>query len=129
MNSSRLQSVMQWFKTTDLLEIQYRAGTEGFELRSADASPAIKSGALSNRYVPVCADTVGLFQSNRPGEPKLGQEGLTVREGDLLGLIQTGVGEPHPVLSPCRGRVARAFIEAGQAVEYGQPLFFMEREG
>jgi biotin carboxyl carrier protein len=70
---------------------------------------------------------VGLFQPSAPGRPKLGDEGLSVKEGDALGQVETGAGQPHVVRSPCAGRVARVFVSAGQAVQYGQPLFFLER--
>ncbi len=51
--------------------------------------------------------------------------GRQVAEGDLLGLIEGG-GAPRPVKAPCAGVVARVFIEDGAAVEFGQPLLFLE---
>ena len=127
MNAERLGCVMDWLKTTDLMELRYQDGSGGFELRVAQAAAAPPSAGFSNRYIPVCAPAVGLFQPNEPGHPRLGEEGLAVKEGDVLGLVETGVGRPHIVRAPGAGRVARVFIEGGKAVQYGQPLFFLER--
>jgi len=125
--SSRLQAVMEWLQTTDLAAVSYHNGSFGFELATGQAPAAPPPGIPASRYTPVCAPAVGLFQASAPGAPKLGDEGLTVKEGDALGQIETGAGKPHPVLSPCAGRVARVFVSGGQAVQYGQPLFFLER--
>jgi len=127
MKTPQLKSVMEWLKTTDLVELCYRHGSSGLELRTAQAAAAPPSASFSSRYVPVCAPAVGLFQPNAPGSPRLGEEGLAVKEGDVLGQVETGVGRPHAVRAPCSGRVARVFIEGGKPVQYGQPLFFLER--
>ena len=127
MKASRLQPVMEWIKSTDLAEVVYHDGVSGFDFRTAQDHTPPPPAAFSSRYVPVCACAVGLFQASAPGSPRLGEEGLAVCEGDVLGMVETGVGKPHPVTAPCRGRVARVFIEPGRPVQYGQPLFFLER--
>jgi len=123
----KLQAVMDWLKTTDLVAVSYHAGSFGFELATGPAPAAPPPGVPASRYIPVCAPAVGLFQASAPGRPKLGDEGRAVREGDVLGQVETGAGKPHEVRAPCAGRVARVFIAGGQAVQYGQPLFFLER--
>jgi biotin carboxyl carrier protein len=127
MKSSKLQAVMEWLKTTDLAAVSYHDGSFGFELATGQAPAAPPPGVPAGRYIPVCAAAVGLFQPSAPGQPKLGDEGLSVKEGDPLGQIETGAGKPHVVSAPCSGRVARTFVSGGQAVQYGQPLFFLER--
>ena len=127
MKSSRLQAVMEWLKTTDLAAVSYHDGSFGFELATGQRPAAPPPGVPASRYVPVCAPAVGLFQASAPGRPKLGDEGLSVKEGDALGQIETGASQPHVLRSPCAGRVARVFVSGGQAVQYGQPLFFLER--
>ena len=127
MKSSKLQAVMEWLKTTDLAAVSYHDGSFGFELATGQTPAPPLPGVPASRYVPVCAPAVGLFQASAPGRPKLGDEGLAVKEGDVLGQIETGVGRPHVLRSPCAGRVARVFVSGGQAVQYGQPLFFLER--
>jgi len=118
---------MEWLKATDLATVSYNDGSFGFELTTCPVPAAPPPGLPASRFIPVCALAVGLFQSNAPGQPKLGDEGLSVKEGDALGQIETGAGQPHVVRSPSAGRVARVFVSCGQAVQYGQPLFFLER--
>ncbi len=43
----------------------------------------------------------------------------------MLAVVE-GSGAPRPVKAPCAGRIAKCFAEAGQAVEYGRPLFLLE---
>ena len=126
MNSRQLKDVLDWLKATDLVSVRYHDGSAGFELTLASGAATLPA-APASRYVPVCAQAVGVFQPGAPGRPRLGEEGLAVKEGDVLGQIETGVGRPHEVRAPCSGRVARVFCAAGQAAEYGQPLFFLER--
>jgi biotin carboxyl carrier protein len=127
MNPEQLKDVMDWIRSTDLVTVRYHDGGAGFELALAEPSAAAPAASFASRYVPVCAPAVGLFQPCAPGRPRLGEEGLAVKEGDVLGQIETGVGKPHEVKAPCSGRVARSFISGGQAAQFGQPLFFLER--
>jgi len=53
-------------------------------------------------------------------------EGLSVKEGDRLGYIETFSGA-KPVAAPCGGFVKLVCVEDGKPVNYGQPLFFVER--
>lgn len=128
MNTQRLKPVMDWIRTTDLVEVSYREHNDGFELRT-DQAPSLPAATFPDRFVPVCASSVGIFQPNEPGRPRLGEEGVAVRSGDVLGVIDTGIGHPHLVKAPCPGRVAKIFVEPGRPVQYGQPLFFLERGG
>jgi len=127
LTQDRLQAVLEWIKTTDLAEVAYHDGQGGFELATGRPPAALPATAPSCRYVPVCASSVGLFQASAPGQPRLGEEGFAVKESDVLGRIETGVGQPHEVRAPCAGHVARTFISGGQPVHYGQLLFFLER--
>ncbi|HAM35356.1 MAG TPA: hypothetical protein DEB40_10090 [Elusimicrobia bacterium] len=129
MTPARIGAVMAWIRTTDLVEVRYHDGVSGFELATAEAAPAPPQTAFASRYVPVCASSVGLFQPHAPGHPRLGVEGRAVQAGDILGMVETGIGEAHKVLAPCPGRIARVLIEDGKAVQYGQPLFFLESGG
>jgi biotin carboxyl carrier protein len=44
----------------------------------------------------------------------------------VLGVVVSGSGAAASVKAPCAGRVAKCFADAGQAVEYGRPLFLLE---
>lgn len=126
MKTPELQEVMSWLKTTDLVEVSYREGPEGFALTSSEKPPEPRYPVPASRYEPVCAPAVGMFQWSRPGEPRKAEEGALVREGDVLGVVETGPGKSALVASPRAGRIARVFVEGGSAVEYGRLLFFLE---
>jgi acetyl-CoA carboxylase biotin carboxyl carrier protein len=126
MNASELKEVMDWLKSTDLVEVSYKNGERGFSLATTEAPPAaLPQARFPNRYACVAAQSVGVFQPNALGRSRA-EEGREVAEGDVLGLIDTG-GKEHPaVKAPCKGLVAKVFVEPGQAVQYGQPLFLID---
>ncbi len=126
---AKLLAVTEWMKGTDLAEIAYRKDGAGFSLTAAGAgdparidAPALPSG----RFTPVAAETVGVFQWSEPGKARAADEGSVVAEGDVLGVIVTGSGKAVPVKAAQAGRVSKLFVDAGQAVEYGQPLMLLE---
>ena len=127
MDTAQIRDVLAWMKSTDLVEVAYKSSGEGFALSTADAPAAISGGAMpASRFVPVSAESVGVFQWAEPGKARKAEEGTDVAEGDVLGVIVSGSGAAAPVKAPCAGRVAKCFAEAGEAVEYGRPLFLLE---
>lgn len=126
MNTSEFKGVMEWLKTTDLIEISYKENGRGFSLATPEAPPAaLPEARFPSRYSCVAAQSVGVFQPSALGRPRT-EEGREVAQGDVLGLIDTGGKEHPPVHAPCKGLVAKIFVEPGQAVQYGQPLFLIE---
>lgn len=123
-----LRAVSDWMKTTDLVEVVWKKGEKGFALAGPDGPSAqMAAPALpASRFLPVASEGVGVFQWSEPGKARVAEEGADVAEGAVLGVVTTGSGAAKPVKSPAAGRVAKVFVEAGQAVEYGQPLFLME---
>jgi biotin carboxyl carrier protein len=127
MNTDPIRPVLDWMKATDLVEIVYKKDGKGFALGTADAPAAVPAGSLpGSRFVPVASESVGVFQWAEPGKARKAEEGADVAEGDVLGVVAAGSGALRPVKSPCAGRVAKCFADAGQAVEYGRPLFLIE---
>lgn len=47
--------------------------------------------------------------------------GMTVKKGDVIGMVEA-LGIVTDVTSTVSGEVVETFAQAGQAVEYGQPL-------
>lgn len=129
MDAAPIKAVADWMKTVDLAEVVYRKNGTGFSLTALGAhdpaqlsAPAMPSG----RFIPVASDGVGVFQWNEPGKARKTDEGVEIAVGDLVGVIVTGSGASKPVVAAHAGRVAKIFIDAGQAVEYGQPLLLLE---
>lgn len=123
-----LRDVSDWMKTTDLVEVAWKKGAKGFTLAAPDApSTGFSAPPLpASRFLPVASEGVGVFQFSEPGQARKSDEGAAVAAGDVLGVIVTGSGAQKPVKAASAGRVAKVFVEAGQAVEYGQPLFLVE---
>ncbi|MEK7384122.1 MAG: acetyl-CoA carboxylase biotin carboxyl carrier protein subunit [Elusimicrobiota bacterium] len=127
MNSEQLRTVVDWLKTTDLVEISFRKNGKGFALSTPDSPPRVSEGALPpSRFLPVACESVGVFQWGEPGQARRAEEGSSVAAGAVLGVVVSGSRTSTPVKAPAAGRVAKCFAQAGQAVEYGQPLFLLE---
>jgi biotin carboxyl carrier protein len=126
MKTENLKDVLAWLKTTDLVEVQYKSGAEGFSLATAEAPAAQHYPLPASRFQPVTSPAVGLFQFAALGKAKKAEEGAEIAEGDTLGIVETAKGQSTPVKAPCAGRVAKVFIEGGSPAEYGQVLLFLE---
>ncbi|HEY6234660.1 MAG TPA: biotin/lipoyl-binding protein [Candidatus Elarobacter sp.] len=115
--------------------LRVRDGDTEIELRRAprvDAAAVVPAGAappVAEPEVPaerradlVSSDVVGVVRHVRPPIAE-GQE----LDGDReLASVET-LGIRNPVRSRGGGRVVAVFVTEGQPVEYGQPLFAIER--
>ena len=127
MDTDQIRPVLDWMKTTDLVEAVYKKDGRGFVLGTADAPADVSGGSMpGSRFVPVASESVGVFQWADPGKARKAEDGADVAEGDVLAVVVSGSGASKPVSAPCAGRIAKCFAEAGQAVEYGRPLFLLE---
>jgi acetyl-CoA carboxylase biotin carboxyl carrier protein len=70
----------------------------------------------------ITSDVVGIVRLLRPGVT----EGSEVQSDRELAYVET-LGIRNPVRSRGSGRVSAVFVTEGQPVEYGQPLFSIER--
>jgi acetyl-CoA carboxylase biotin carboxyl carrier protein len=87
---------------------------------SADPDRAAERPA--DRAEVVSSDVVGIVRLMRPAIAE-GQE----LEGDREVAYVETLGIRNPVRSRGGGRVSAVFVSDGQPVEYGQPLFTIER--
>jgi biotin carboxyl carrier protein len=127
MDTAQIRAVLDWMKSTDLVEVAFKRSGHGFALSTTDAPAPFSGGSMpASRFVPVAAESVGVFQWAEPGKARKAEEGTDVAAGDVLGVVVSGSGAAAPVKAPCAGRLAKCFAEAGQAVEYGRPLFLLE---
>lgn len=69
---------------------------------------------------------VGTFLRAPKGRPPMITEGDEVASGDRLGLVEA-MQVPKDVISSVKGRVLKVLVENGRPVEYGQPIFEIER--
>lgn len=126
METERLKSIVAWIKTTDLAELSFKDGGEGFAFSTAQKAAAAPYYFPGPRLTAVVSQSVGLFHWNQLGKSQPFQEGDKVSAGDVLGLIDGGLKKTVPVAAPCAGLLHKISIEAGAPVQFGQPLFFIE---
>ena len=127
MDTKHIRPILDWMKTTDLVEVAYKKGDTVFALSTKEAPGSIPHGEMPmTRFIPVSSETVGVFQWAAPGQARSCEEGRDVAANTALAVVVTGSGAVREVLAPCAGRIVKIFADAGEAVEYGRPLFLIE---
>lgn len=102
-------------------------------LPPAAAQPAsdVQSGEESfddERYITITAPMVGTFyRAPAPDAPPYVEVGDLVEEGQALCIIEA-MKLMNEIESEVRGRVVKILVENAEPVEYGQPLFVLEKE-
>jgi acetyl-CoA carboxylase biotin carboxyl carrier protein len=114
--------------------LRVRDGDIEFELRRAaqpgaaipalvlPAAPDAAEKPSARRDDLVTSDVVGIVRLSRP----VVIEGLDLDGDRELAYVET-LGIRNPVRSRGAGRITAVFVTEGQPVEYGQPLFAIER--
>ncbi|MBI4056461.1 MAG: acetyl-CoA carboxylase biotin carboxyl carrier protein subunit [Elusimicrobia bacterium] len=120
---SLITDIADWMRKTDLVEVAWKKGSKSMAVCLSGSTPS--AHIPSTPSTPVCSPFVGIFHFNRPGEASSVKSGSPVKTGDILGWIDAGPLS-HQILSPSSGKINRLFIEEGQPIQYGQPLFVIE---
>ncbi|HEY8417672.1 MAG TPA: acetyl-CoA carboxylase biotin carboxyl carrier protein, partial [Limnochordales bacterium] len=95
----------------------------------APASPATdgKAAPRDDRYVQITAPMVGTFyRAPAPDAEPYVKVGDVVEVGQTLCIIEA-MKLMNEIESEVRGRVVEILVENAEPVEYGQPLFVLER--
>jgi acetyl-CoA carboxylase biotin carboxyl carrier protein len=128
--AERVRPLAQAFSNGGLTRLTVRDGEFEVEFRRAPptlaaggtaAHPA-KEAAAARPVDAILADVVGIVRYLRPAV----SEGMTLESDRELAYVET-LGIRNPVRSRGPGRVAMIYVTDGQPVEYGQPLFAIER--
>src|SRR5450631_1698061 len=130
---ARVRAVAEAFTVTGLARLTLKDA--GFELEVRRSRPLVAAVAESpDSAVPepetptsrkpdiVTSDLVGVLRFSRPQV----NEGHQVDSDRELAFVEA-LGIRNPVRSRGPGRIAAVFVADGQPVEYGQPLFAIER--
>ena len=128
--AERVRPLAEAFHDGGLARMSIRDGDFEVELRRAPApatsvassSPAPSEQAPARPTDVVLADVVGIVRFLRPAV----SEGSSIDADRELAFVET-LGIRNPVRSRGAGRIAMVFVTDGQPVEYGQPLFAIER--
>ncbi|MHB8148221.1 MAG: acetyl-CoA carboxylase biotin carboxyl carrier protein [Vulcanimicrobiaceae bacterium] len=128
--AERVRGLAQAFAKSDLLRVRVERSHESIELGRyrlpADRRPAapaeLESVAMPASLEIVRADLVGIFHLSRP-QPSVGERLEADRE---LASIEA-LGIRNPVRSRGAARIVAIRAVDGDPVEYGQPLFELDR--
>lgn len=129
--AARVGRLAAFLTSTDAVSIRIQRGDDEIEIARYSASaraaaPATTRAAASQpavqRVDTIKADLVGVFRLSRP----LPVEGEQLEEDRELAYIEA-LGIRNPVHSLGSGRIVAIASSDGAAVEYGQPLFLLDR--
>ena len=89
---------------------------------AAPAAPAVE--AITGHVVK--SPMVGTFyRASNPGAKALADVGTVIKKGQSVCIIEA-MKIMNEIESDVDGTVTKVYVENGQAVEYGQPLFIIE---
>jgi acetyl-CoA carboxylase biotin carboxyl carrier protein len=128
---ARVRALAEAFTVTGLARLSVKDADFELELRRSrplakPESPEAVPGAVEETMLEkpdiVSSDLVGVLRFSRPQV----NEGHRLDSDRELAFVEA-LGIRNPVRSRGPGRVAAIFVTDGQPVEYGQPLFAIER--
>jgi acetyl-CoA carboxylase biotin carboxyl carrier protein len=126
--AERVRPLARAFRDGELARLSVREGDFEIEFKRAPqraaaervAAPATDPAGRSTQAI--VADVVGVVRFLRP--PVV--EGAFIEDDRDLAFVET-LGIRNGVRSLGPGRIAAVYVSDGQPVEYGQPLFAIER--
>ena len=111
MDTKLISDVTNWMKTTDLAEFCYEQNGNCIEIKTQEALPEPAQFTCCLTAVP--APCVGIYHLAAKGQ------NLTLTEGQEVHM--------HPVTAPINGKLRKINVQDGGVVEFGLPLFFIEK--
>lgn len=131
--ADRVRRLAEFLAASDAVRVRVEREDEEIEVARyrKSAVPAAAVAAVDGVAVPeppplrvdaIKADLVGIFRLSRP-TPVEGE----LLEGDRELAFVEALGMRNPVRSLGGGRIVAIAAEDGAAVEYGQPLFLVDR--
>ena len=145
MDLEELNEIIEVFKKSNISELELKEGENQIILRrdfveipskiskKEDKKNGIVKNISAKRESLEDSETikstmVGTFyRSSSPDAPPYVNVGDIVKEGDVVCIIET-MKIINEVKSDKNGKIIDILVENGHPVEYGQPLFLIERE-
>ena len=121
----RKQAPAQWTATPVITPVPYVAPAV---VAGAPATPPPQTSVLTPEsedvdLAIVKSPIVGTFyRSPEPGAKAFAEVGQTVRKGQVLCIIEA-MKLMNEINAECDGELVKAYVENGQAVQYGERLF------
>lgn len=121
--ADRIRRLAEFLAASDVVSLRIERGEAQIELgRSARSAPGTSAPLQAARVDTIRADVVGIFRLAKPA-PAAGESFASDRE---LAYIEA-LGIRNPVHSLGGGRIVSIAAGDGLPVEYGQPLFLVDR--
>jgi acetyl-CoA carboxylase biotin carboxyl carrier protein len=129
--AGRVRPLAEAFQASGFARLRVKDGDFELELRRsgrltaaapAAGSPALLPESTAAKPEVLTSDLVGVIRLSRPAV----SEGQTLEADRELAFVEA-LGIRNPVRSRGAGKISAVFITEGQPVEYGQPLFAIER--
>lgn len=124
MDTKLISEVTEWMKTTDLAEFCYEQNGNCIEIKTQQALP--EPAHFTCTLTAVTSPAVGIYHLADKGKNLTLTEGQEINEGDALGLVQSET-KTYPIVSPLTGKLRKVTAQEGAVVEFGLPLFFIEK--
>ena len=124
MDTKLISQVTNWMKTTDLAEFCYEKDGDCIEIKTQEALP--EPAQFTCSLTAVTSPAVGIYHGAEKGKNLTLTEGQEIKEGDALGLVES-VSKKYPIVSPLSGKLRKVTVQEGAVVEFGLPLFFIEK--
>ena len=99
------------------------------EAKPVEAKPAENGSTAANtNLIPVVAPLVGTFyRAPAPDAPPYVEVGATVQVGQPVCIVEA-LKLKNEIEAEVTGKIVEILVENGQAVEYGQTLFLIEKQ-
>lgn len=124
MDTKLIADVTNWMKTTDLAEFCYEQNGNCIEIKTQEALP--EPAQFTCSLTAVTSPAVGIYHGADKGKNLTLAEGQEVSEGDPLGIVES-MSKKYPIVSPLSGKLRKVTAQEGAVVEFGLPLFFIEK--
>ena len=124
MDTKLISEVTSWMKTTDLAEFCYEKDGNCIEIKTQEALP--EPAHFECSLTAVTSPAVGIYHMADKGKNLTLAEGQEVQEGAPLGLVETAT-KKHLIVAPVGGKLRKVTAQEGAVVEFGLPLFFIEK--
>jgi acetyl-CoA carboxylase biotin carboxyl carrier protein len=143
MDLREIRDILEFMEQNQLVEFEYEENGKRIRLRKGEAAETRRSAApAAPAPAPAAATTpprpanqveftsplVGTFyRSPKPGAPPFVREGEEIKPDKVLCIVEA-MKVMNEIKSPFEGRIVEVLAKDGQAVEFGAPLFLIEKK-
>ena len=130
MDIRKVKKLIELLEESDINEIEIKEGEESVRISRASSAMLVAAAAPAMQAAPVMQATghavtspmVGTFyRCPSPGAPAFSEVGQTVKEGDVICIIEA-MKMMNQIEADKSGTVTAILVADGEAVEFDQPL-------